>query len=369
MTNNKLYITLILAISTMFAAQGCNPQRTGNPSLSDQPVRDVILQAYGKNYHGYIDHRLHTITVGGIQYGSDVTDITFVCPDETEILPAPTSLLGKLPDRQLFTLNRGNSKVDYQLILTDYKGTKRGDIPDEDSPWRLVWSDDFDGDQIDWTTWSKTPRNTPDWCNTMSDADELYQLKDGVLKLRGIKNNDSTDPSPYLTGGIWTMQKKNFKLGKVAVRAKFSSGQGFWPAIWMMGKEGKWPDRGEIDIMEHLNHDPILYHTIHTDYTYTKGNKTNPPSHSTSRINLDEFNVYSVEVVDGEVIIRVNDIATLRYPKVTPAVAGQFPFDEQEFYLILSAQLGGNWVGSVDPSQLPVELEIDWVRYYEPKEQ
>jgi hypothetical protein len=25
-------------------------------------------------------------------------------------------------------------------------------------------------------------------------------------------------------------------------------------------------------------------------------------------------------------------------------------------------QLGGAWVGSVDPDDLPVEMEIDWVR-------
>ena len=27
-------------------------------------------------------------------------------------------------------------------------------------------------------------------------------------------------------------------------------------------------------------------------------------------------------------------------------------------------QLGGSWVGGVDPQDLPVEMEIDWVRFY-----
>lgn len=27
-------------------------------------------------------------------------------------------------------------------------------------------------------------------------------------------------------------------------------------------------------------------------------------------------------------------------------------------------QLGGSWVGAVDPKQLPVEMHIDWVRFY-----
>ena len=29
-------------------------------------------------------------------------------------------------------------------------------------------------------------------------------------------------------------------------------------------------------------------------------------------------------------------------------------------------QLGGSWVGAVDPSQLPVTMEIDWVKHYVP---
>jgi len=30
-------------------------------------------------------------------------------------------------------------------------------------------------------------------------------------------------------------------------------------------------------------------------------------------------------------------------------------------------QLGGSWVGAVDSSDLPVEMEIDWVRFYQKK--
>lgn len=30
-------------------------------------------------------------------------------------------------------------------------------------------------------------------------------------------------------------------------------------------------------------------------------------------------------------------------------------------------QLGGQWVGEVDPADLPVEMEVDWVKYYKKK--
>lgn len=30
-------------------------------------------------------------------------------------------------------------------------------------------------------------------------------------------------------------------------------------------------------------------------------------------------------------------------------------------------QLGGSWVGAVGPEDLPVEMEVDWVHFYQRK--
>ncbi len=40
------------------------------------------------------------------------------------------------------------------------------------------------------------------------------------------------------------------------------------------------------------------------------------------------------------------------------------PYD-QPFYILIDQQLGGNWVGEVAPSQLPVEMVVDRVRMYQ----
>ena len=37
----------------------------------------------------------------------------------------------------------------------------------------------------------------------------------------------------------------------------------------------------------------------------------------------------------------------------------------QPFYLLIDMQLGGSWVGAVDPKELPVEMYVDWVRFYQ----
>lgn len=127
--------------------------------------------------------------------------------------------------------------------------------------YRLVWQDHFDGNTYDYLSWSKIPRGNADWKRHMSDADSLYAVRDGRLVLRGAVNTHrDADTARYVTGGLYTKHKRTIRHGKVEVRAKFGSAQGAWPAIWMLpDAEIKWPEGGEIDIMEHLNHDTIAY--------------------------------------------------------------------------------------------------------------
>ena len=54
------------------------------------------------------------------------------------------------------------------------------------------------------------------------------------------------------------------------------------------------------------------------------------------------------------------------YPRIQTKEEGQFPFT-QPFYLLIDMQLGGSWVGAVSPEDLPVEMEVDWVRFYQRK--
>ena len=51
------------------------------------------------------------------------------------------------------------------------------------------------------------------------------------------------------------------------------------------------------------------------------------------------------------------------YPRIETDEPGQFPF-YCPYYLLIDMQLGGSWVGQVDPKDLPVEMWVDWVKYY-----
>lgn len=133
----------------------------------------------------------------------------------------------------------------------------------------------------------------------------------------------------------------------------------------MLNQHARWPKGGEIDIMEHLNYDNIVYQTIHTYYSYTLGIK-DPVSGGTNKINKDDYNIYALELHPDKLVFFVNDNHTFTYPRIETDKEGQFPFDN-DFYLLIDMQLGGSWVGSVDPKELPVEMHIDWVRFYKSK--
>lgn len=237
--------------------------------------------------------------------------------------------------------------------------------------WELIWSDEFSDNALDQTTWSLCSRGRSDWNNTASDDPRLIELDNGVLRLRGIVNDDTeSDHAPYLTGAIQSKGKYSYQYGKVQIRARFKCAQGAWPALWMMGEEKGWPACGEIDLMEHLNFDDIIYQTVHSEYTRSI-DKTNTPKHgSTAKIERDNWNTYGCEWDEDKIVFTVNGEATFTYPRAPEKGEKQWPF-KQPFYFLFSMQIGGDWVNAQGerptlPDHYPAYMEIDWVRVYKP---
>lgn len=259
-----------------------------------------------------------------------------------------------------------------------------------------TWSEEFDGNSINPEVWSRIPRGTAHWQKHMSDtAPGLVEVRDGMLHLRGVANPgiEGEGDVPLLTGGIWTVGKKSFGYGRIDIRAKIGGAHGAWPALWMMPVPGNDPDAedpfwdqfhqgdvklgkyAEIDICEKLNYDSIAYQTVHSTYTLTSealGIDEKVQKHgATGAINPADFNIYSVEHYKDSIKLYINDVNTLTYVKKTegpdfdqiPARA-QWTFDK-EFSLYMDMQVGGPWPGDPLIEDLPIEMIIDWVRYYE----
>lgn len=373
-------LTPILAM--MLAVSACHAEEQGNET-DKTPVEETGDDAFegGEEFSflesvklvtpsgtvsGEIDEDLNVVTFRHLPDGNNIKNAIISMVDRAELVTSIDKYKGNWPKEVKIVIRKDGDKSSYRLELPDYVDDKDEFRPDE-AKWSLEWSDEFNTEEIDWSVWEYVPRQDTDWANKMSPREDLTFLKDGNLELWAKVNDNPLDQSEFMTGGIWGEGLKAFKLGRVDVRARLDHGESFWPAIWMMGQtdEVGWPSCGEIDIMEHLNYDPIVYQTVHSYYTENIS-KDNPVDHSISRVDVRNYHIYSVEVYKDRLVYLVDNEPQLVYPK-DASKDSQFPFTEYDFYVILSAQLGGQWPGEASGKNLPAAMYVDFVRYYTPR--
>jgi|WetSurMetagenome_2_1015567.scaffolds.fasta_scaffold00342_3 beta-glucanase (GH16 family) len=237
---------------------------------------------------------------------------------------------------------------------------------------KLVWDDEFNkAGFLDSAKWSKIERsgsaNKGSCFASMSDDERCLVIKNGKLYLRGILNDHKNDTVDYLTGGLSSKGKFEFIRGKVEFRAKLENCQGAWPALWLFMSESSKERYAEVDVIEHLNHDDYVYHTVHTAYTLRDPeNGKNPPKYTTSKIKTGKYNIYGAEITDDRIIFTVNKKEVFSYPKVQPEKDGQWTFN-QNMFIYMSQQFSaeGAWAGAVNKDEVPVQMIIDWVRVFQ----
>jgi beta-glucanase (GH16 family) len=264
--------------------------------------------------------------------------------------------------------------------------------------WKLVWSDEFDGDRLDETRWSYAADcggggNDERQCYVVSP--DTVSVGDGVLKLTAIKRKTRGLANPwagptgpmktgdYASGKILTKGKASWRYGRVEARARVPGGQGVWPAIWMMPEKalyGGWPRSGEIDILETVNlgapcetcqggRENRIFGTIH--FAGDAGGTHRQVSAGVPMpASPDGFHVYAVEWSPQAIVWSVDgqpyaEVKAAQWKRDDGEVAAA-PFD-QPFHLILNLAFGGRWpeganAKGIDESALPATMEVDWVR-------
>ncbi len=258
---------------------------------------------------------------------------------------------------------------------TNSKKEKTTDNSTKSTNWELVWFDEFNTDGLpDTSKWNYATRgNSYGWGNnekqwyTVADSDNCY-IKDGKLTITAIK--EPTSGKDYSSARLTTKGKGDWKYCKVEVKAKLPTGNGTWPAIWMLPSEklyGNWPKSGEIDIMEHVGYDPDTVHsTVHTElFNHTIGTQVGKPSYLPTATS--DFHTYAMEWDENEIRSYVDGREYFRFSNNGEGY-GAWPFD-QEFYLLLNLAIGGGWGGKhgIDDSLFPHKYEIDFVRVYQKK--
>lgn len=282
--------------------------------------------------------------------------------DWNNIEPCSVGSYANAPAVVDFTVSIISTEISYTITINN-----------DNEGWILDWEENFDTGEINEEYWTKTYEKqggNADWSMNISTYEGCFDFDEKNIILKGIENpgyDITGDTRDYICGGIYSSGKKSFMRGKLEVCAKTTSARGAWPAIWLIPENttGGWPTYGEIDMFEHLNYDGLVYQTLHTDYTYNI-TTTDPASAATPLVDVSEFNTYGIIMAADKLQVTLNGEVTIDYPNLEitePYI--QFPFDK-EFYLIMDMQLGGSWVGDVTGNGIPVEMTIDWVRWYLP---
>ena len=236
----------------------------------------------------------------------------------------------------------------------------------------LVWSDEFDTDGLpDPRKWvHDTGRNRVGWHNKelqyYSQADGHNAIvQDGRLIITARRESTLHKPQSggqsYTSARLITRGKAAWTYGFFEVRAKMPCGRGTWPAIWALGAGGRWPEDGELDIMEHVGSQPEqITSTVHVAMGHGGQGVTGIAPLKSA---CTEFNRYQMLWTPQHVIFGVNGAAHLVFPKMS-AGAAAWPFDRPSF-LLLNLAIGGDLGGPVDDGIFPASMEVDYVRVYQ----
>ncbi|MDV6330872.1 glycoside hydrolase family 16 protein [Asticcacaulis sp. 201] len=241
----------------------------------------------------------------------------------------------------------------------------------------LKWSDEFDTPGLpNPALWRyDTKANKTGWANHerqyyANARPENSRVEDGTLIIEARKEDlkDKSDWGGQHYSSARLLSKKTYKYGYVEVRAQLPCGLGVWPAIWQLPATDrlKWPDDGEIDIMEYVGWDKdVIYHTIHTGlYNHVKG--TQKGILKAMPAVCGQWHTYSLLWTPNEIKEGIDGRYYFHFRNDGKGNTGTWPFDRAH-NLILNLAVGGDFGGKtgVDDSSLPWQFKIDYVRVYQ----
>lgn len=241
--------------------------------------------------------------------------------------------------------------------------------------WKLVWSDEFDGTELNHDNWSLHKAAYSNDEQSYYSIDNVT-ISDGMLTLNALKSSNP-DNKLYVSGAIDSKGKFSQTYGRFEARIKLPVGQGYWPAFWLMPEDmvihGPWPACGEIDIMETGGDTNNFCGTLHfggvNNQHAAKGiGSVKLPNNGRN----DEFHVYAIEWEPTEMRWYCDNIlmgTVKHWSTFGPHGQEQQPLPapfNKDFYIILNLAVGGKFVGNKLPEENNTngQMTVDYVRVY-----
>lgn len=260
------------------------------------------------------------------------------------------------------------------LAILPLMTTAHADTPAPKGPrgdFKLVFSDEFSGSELDLTRWTTCYWWVKNGCTNLGNNElEWYvpqnvSVQDGSLVLTA-KREDVIGWEgrifPYTSGMVTTGRyyeedpsdvRFEAQEGFFEMRANLPTGQGLWPAFWMLPTSRE--SKPEIDIMELLGHRTEVLE-LHFHYRNDAGESRNV-GHEVRTTDLAKgWHTYGVEWSAGEISWYLDGREVWRYDDVK-----RIP--KEPMYMIINLAVGGNWPGAPDAdTKFPAVMKVDYVR-------
>jgi len=212
----------------------------------------------------------------------------------------------------------------------------------------VLWQDEFNGTSLDTTKWSLLKGGhfyTPASQETYTS--DNVSVHDGSLNI--ASKAQQRDGYAFTSGGVSSQGKFSFLYGRVDWRVKFPSGNGLWPALWLIPQDGQ--SMYEIDVAEFFGNTPD---SLLMNSHWTAGNKDNENATMTTVSNLSaDFHTISL-------IWEPNEIDWLMDGTLRKISTSHIPNTPMFFYMNTAI---GSYAGYPDSTtSFPQTFAIDYVR-------
>ena len=265
--------------------------------------------------------------------------------------------------------------------------------PSPDEGRQLIFADEFDAPQLDRSKWNVIGPDS--WVNNEQQAyiddpsvvgiiDGIEGAERGALMLRALYR-PGIDPksernAPFVSGRIDTRDKFDFTHGRAEARIRMPDAEGVWPAFWLLGN-GRWPDTGEIDIMEYVGETDWIGVALHGP-GYSGETPLVNKYFFPDGVDVTSWHDYAVEWTDDTILFEVDGQLIYRVTRPMVEHYGAWRFDNPK-HVILNFAMGGAYPiktngidkpyngvpqSTVDKAEKgELAMLVDWVRVYGPR--
>jgi len=265
-----------------------------------------------------------------------------------------------------------------------------------DGEWKIVWSDEFDGTELDTTKWEyrthiwgkRHPCFSEDGIILDNNSNAIFKIteKDGVICSPHLQTGSNWIDSPResdnvsnavehennsgLKWPIGKLQKPKFthRYGYYECRCRLQKHAGWWSAFWLQSQIiGSSLDPGlsgiEVDIMESFNPGEVSVHVLHYD-GYGEDHKRRIIGEHKNGMTLDEYHRFGV--------LWEPDGYTFYIDGIQDGEKAESPVSHIPQFILISTEVNGYRTSAHAPTEeaknaakVGDEFVVDYVRVFD----